>query len=465
MPRTTMIHFHRLKKGLDLPITGEPVQRIEQGRPVTSVALMAADYVGMRPTMRVAVGDAVRRGQVLFEDKKTPGVLYTAPGAGTVVAINRGERRALQSVVIRLNENEQAGTPADEDLVAFGSLQGISPRDMRREQVRALLVESGLWTTLRTRPFSKVPSPDSTPAALFITAMDTNPLAPSVEEVLRGKEEDFLSGMACLTTLCDGPVYLCIAPESKMHLDPDLEVEVAEFSGPHPAGTVGVHIHFLNPVHRDKVVWHINYQDVIAVGRLASSGKLDVERTVSLAGPGVAHPRLLTTRIGACVDELVAGELTGDDTRVISGSVLSGRKAVGEIHGYLGRFHHQISVVPEARGREFLGWMMPGLNTFSVTNLFASRLLGKKRFPFTTTANGGKRAMVPIGVYERVMPMDIMPTFLLRALLAGDIEQAEKLGCLELDEEDLALCSFVCPVKIDYGPVLRGLLEQIEKEG
>ena len=461
----TVVRSIRIRKGLDLPIAGEPEQRIEQAVEPRCIALLAVDYIGLRPTMFVRVGDPVRRGQVLFEDKKNPGVRYTSPGAGTVVAINRGERRALHSVVIELNERERGRHLASEDAVKFQSYAAKDLPAVGRDDIRALLLESGQWTALRTRPFSKVPKPDTVPHSIFVTAMDTNPLAPSVDVVMKGYEEDFERGVEAVAKLTDGPTYLCKGPRSSIPANFRPGTEVVEFDGPHPTGTVGVHIHFLDPVHREKTVWHLNYQEVIAIGRLLSTGQLSVERTISLAGPQVLRPRLLQTRLGASTDDLVAGELRGGENRVISGSVLSGRSASGEIHGFLGRYHHQISAVREGRERVFLGWLLPGKDKFSTINLFASRLYNARKFAFTTSLNGGVRPIMPIGMYERVMPMDILPTHLLRALCVGNLEGAEQLGALDLDEEDLALCTFVSPSKIDYGPILRSNLEQIEREG
>ena len=453
---------HVIHKGLDLPILGDPQQRIEDARPPKRVALLADDYIGMRPTMFVSPGDVVRRGDALFEDKKTPGVRYTSPAAGRIAAINRGERRALQSVVIELDDAEREGRG---EQARFESFDGQDVAALSREQVAALLIESGLWTTLRRRPFSKVADPVEKPDAVFVTAMDTNPLAPSVDAVLAGREADFERGVAALAQLLDGPVYVCKAPSTSLRAPSNGRVSIEDFEGPHPAGTAGLHIHTLRPVNRARVVWHVNYQDVLAIGRLFAEGVLDVDRVISLAGPSVKNPRLLRTRIGASTDELVSGELLEGEQRVISGSVLSGRSARGGVLGYLGRYHLQISALPEGREREFLGWLDLGANKFSTINVVLSRLFKNKRFRFTTTTNGSDRAMVPIGMYERVMPMDIMATFLLRALLMQDIERAEELGVLELDEEDLALCTFVCPGKSEYGPLLRRILTTIEKEG
>ncbi len=456
---------HTIKKGLDLPIAGAPEQKIHAADAPHKVAVVAADYVGMRPTMHVAEGDTVKRGQLLFEDKKTPGVRYTAPGAGTVAAVNRGARRALQTVVVELNERERAGEPGADDFAVFEAYTSSEPAGLTREQVVNLLVESGVWPVLRTRPFGKVPAIDATPTAVFVTAMDTNPLAASVSVVLAGNEKDFETGLSCVAKLTEGATYLCKAAGVSIPGGSVDGITVEEFAGPHPSGTAGLHIHLLEPVHRDKMVWHVNYQDVVGIGRLFTTGKLDVERVVSLAGPSVKTPRLLKTRMGASTDELVSGEVEGDDLRVISGSVLSGRTASGELLGYLGRRDTQVTVLPEGHEREFLGWMAPGASKFSTVNAYLASLFKGKKFKFTTTTNGNGRAMVPIGMYERVMPLDILPTFLLRSLIVNDIEQAEKLGCLELDEEDLALCTFVCPSKYEYGPILRRNLEQIEKEG
>ena len=456
---------HLIEKGLDLPIAGEAIQVLGDARRAQRVAVVAADFPGMRPGMRVAEGDIVKRGQILFEDRKAPGVLHSAPGAGQVVGVNRGAKRALQSVVIHLSEGEQNGAPADDEFERFPSFTGGDVASLGREQVVSLLVESGQWTAFRARPYSKVPTPDGVPHSIFVTATDTNPLAPLPDVVVGRRREDFDLGLSVLTKLTEGKTHLCLEPHSDIHEHVTADVEFEFFQGPHPAGNVGMHIHLVDPVGRAKVVWHVGYQDVIAIGHLFRSGRLDAERIVTIAGPAVPEPELVPVRLGASVEDVV-GEIPGDEElRLVSGSVLSGRSAMGEQHGFLGRYHNQISVLREGRERVFLGWLAPGWNVFSTVPIYLSRLLRGKKFSFTTTTNGSPRAMVPIGMYERVMPMDILPTFLLRALVVGDIEQAEKLGALELDEEDLALCSFVCPGKTDYGPLLRKNLEMIEKEG
>lgn len=453
--------IHSIKRGLDLPIAGLPRQEISDARRPSRVAVVATDFHGMKPTMFVEVGEEVKRGQVLFEDKKTPGVVFTAPGAGVVEAINRGERRALLSVVIALSEADQ-GHADDGQQVAFEAYEGKDPDVLDRSDIEALLVESGLWTALRTRPFNKTPELGSAPHAVFVTAMDTNPLAPSLDVIAEGREAELNTGLSLLGKLTSGRVYFCKGPDSRLKPGQMTRASVEVFEGPHPAGLPGTHIHFLDPVSEKKTVWHVGLQDVIAIGHLFRTGNLDVRRVVSFAGPVVKNPRLLRTRQGAYLDELVEGELPEGEMRVISGSVLSGRKAQGDILGYLSRFDQQISVLKEDREREFIGWLAPGANKFSVISFFASKFNPGKRFNFTTTTNGSHRAMVPVGSYEKVMPLDIMPTHLLRAIIMHDREWAEKLGIIELAEEDVALCTYVCPGKTDYAPLLRETLNLIE---
>jgi Na+-transporting NADH:ubiquinone oxidoreductase subunit A len=466
---------HKITKGLDLPISGRPVQVIREEASVGRVAVLADDFPGMKPRMHVEEGQTVQRGQLLFEDRNSGGVRFTAPGAGRIIGIHRGARRVLQSVVIDLSDAERAGSVGDAEIASFESYSGKPSDQLTRDEICGLLAESGLWTALRTRPFSKVPAVDSVPAALFVTAIDTAPLAPLPEVVLEGRMDDFDRGLALLSKLTEGPTYLCMREHSDLASGLTAPTRNEYFAGPHPAGTPGLHIHTLAPVSRNKTVWHIGYQDVAAVGQLFATGKLDVTRVVAVGGPVVTDPRLVRTRRGAALDDVVGKEGAttntdestdeSDELRHISGSVLSGKKAMGDAFGYLGHYDNQVSVLREDREKEFVGWLMPGLKSFSVIPIYMSKLLGIKSFDMTTSTHGSPRAMVPVGLYERVMPLDILPTFLLRSLMVGDLERAEQLGALELDEEDLALCTFVCPGKTDYGPVLRRCLELIEKEG
>ncbi|WP_436715251.1 Na(+)-translocating NADH-quinone reductase subunit A [Roseiconus lacunae] len=446
-----------IKEGLDLPILGNPAQHIEVAKPVKQVALLGDDYIGMKPTMLVSPGDKVKLGQPLFTDKKTEGVTYTSPAAGTVADVIRGKKRKFEAIIIDVDPS-----PAESDSVTFevGDLDSMSG-----EALTSLLTESGLWTALRTRPFGKIPAPGTTPSSIFVQAIDTNPLAACPATAMGDRKDQFIVGLRALTKLTEGTVHVCKAPGSEIPGDGVNGVQVTEFGGPHPAGLVGTHIHELDPVGPNKMAWYLGYQDVIAIGALITTGKLDVRRVISLAGPVIDKPRLLETRLGASVTELIDGEYDSDvKVRPISGSVLNGHTAIAP-HQFLGRFHTQISVLAEGDVREFLGWQMPGFDKYSTTRVFASAMLPGKKFAFTTSTGGSERAMVPLGTYEKVMPLDILPTQLLRALIVRDTDQAQQLGALELEEEDLALCTFVCPGKYEYGSLLRENLTTIEREG
>ena len=445
-----------IKNGLDLPITGGPKQIIEDGNKVKSVAILGMDYVGMKPTMMVSEGDTVKLGQVLFTDKKNPGCVFTSPGAGVVKAINRGAKRALQSVVIELKGSAQ---------VSFNKYSESELNNLTAEQVKENLLASGLWTTIRTRPYGKTPVVDSKPSSIFVTAIDTRPLAGDPAVIIKARAEDFSHGLAVIAKLTDGKTYVCKAAGADIATGS--AVTLAEFSGPHPAGLAGTHIHFIDPVNINKCAWYLDYQAVMAIGALFTTGKLNVERVVSLAGPTVKNPRLIRTRVGANTDDLVAGELLDDvESRVISGSVLYGHTAA-DWSAYLGCYSNQISALQEGRARELFGWIVAGKDKYSALNVYTSSVERKNNrlFPLTTDKNGSNRAIVPVGVYETVMPMDILSTPLLKALVVGDSDQAQLLGCLELDEEDVSLFTFVDPGKHDFGPVLRANLTKIEKEG
>ncbi len=446
----------KIRRGLDLPVSGAPDQRIESGPPVPRVAALGRDYVGLKPTLHVEEGERVKLGQPLFTDKNNPAVAVVSPGGGIVREIRRGARRVLQAVIIDLDAEEQEE-----------SFRHWSPDrlySLNRGDVVSNLLASGLWTAFRTRPYSKVPTPDSDPDAIFVTAIDTNPLAADPQVIVAQAREDFVHGLMVVSGLTEGPVYLCKAPGADIPTADVQRLQVEEFEGPHPAGLAGTHIHFLHPVSAGRTVWHIGLQDVIAIGRLFVTGRLNPERIVAVGGPPVEKPHLVRTRMGAFVPTLIEPHLKPGKIRVLSGSILSGVRAAGWA-AYLGRYHNQISALYEPTEREFLGWIRPGHKKFSVTKAFLSGLIRPSEFDINTSQNGSPRAMVPIGSYERVMPLDILATPLLKAILVRDTDMAQKLGCLELDEEDLALCTYVCPGKYDYGPILRDNLEQIEKEG
>lgn len=446
-----------IKKGVNLPIAGEPRQIIESGNRPSQVALLGEEYIGLKPTMLVEVGDKVKKGQPLFEDKKTKGVLFTAPASGEIVAINRGERRVLQSVVIRCD-----GLDADEQIRfdIHSDVQALSTA-----VVQAQLVNSGLWTALRTRPFSRVPELDAQPAAIFVTAMDTNPLSADPRLIIAEQVDAFKLGLQVLTRLTQGKVYLCQDKGAAIVSELSPQIVIRRFTGVHPAGLVGTHIHFTLPVSIERQVWHIGYQDVIAYGKLFQTGELYTDRVVALGGPSVLNPRLLRSQLGAQLSTLVMDEIKPGHNRVVSGSVLSGHTAI-DVQDFLGRFHNQVSVLAEDAQHHVLPWIRGGSDKFSITRTVTSRLFGlTTSFEFTTHQGGSPRAMMAFGQLDRVMPLDILPTLLVRDLVVRDTDEAQALGALELDEEDLALCTFVCPGKYDFGKELRACLDVIEREG
>ncbi len=443
-----------LQKGLDIPISGSPEQKIRQGNAIRQVALIGDDYIGMKPTMLVNPGDRVTLGQKLFTDKKNVGVIFTSPGCGRVNSVNRGDRRKFDSIIIDL-DGDEAVTFCDPT---------EQPERLEPQTIRERLISSGLWTAFRTRPYGKTPAIDSEPASLFITAMDTSPLAADPGVIIDAYQAALQLGLKILQRLVTGPVHYCTSAE---RLQPYEEIDGLtywSFQGPHPAGLPSTHIHFIDPVHENKTVWHLGYQDVIAIGHLFLTGQLLTERVVALAGAGVIQPSLIKTRTGASLTELCRRELSLDELRVISGSVLSGREARGNFT-FLGRFHDQVSVIPDASGRSLFNWLLPGKGRFSIRPVFASAYIKKMTFPMNTALWGGKRAIYPLGTYDEVMPLDIIATSLLKSISIGDTEKSKALGALELIEDDLGLCGFVCPGKNTFGPVLREVLSAIELGG
>jgi Na+-transporting NADH:ubiquinone oxidoreductase subunit A len=431
----------KIKKGLDLRPGGKPEQVIHDGPDVMHVALIGRDYNGLKPRVLVSEGDVVAHGQPLFIDKRDPDVSYCSPGQGIVTAIKRGSRRVLDSVVVRL---QASGL----EPVCFEPLSGGQSKTIERGQLIERLQKSGLWTAFRTRPFSRVPFSDSSPNAIFVTAIDTRPLAADPAVVVRADSEAFITGLGLLPLLTEGTVFLCTSPEWDIETPVVDRLKTIIFSGPHPAGLAGTHIHHLCPAGPGRVAWQIDYQDVIAIGKLISTGSPPASRVVALGGECLARPRLVKTHLGASLNELLAdGVSQYEGFRVLSGSVLDGRIASAGL-AYLGRYHNQVSVIPEGGERRLFGWL--GRNR-------------KRRW--STSQNGRFSGMIPLPVFEKVMPLDILPGALLRALLVKDSDQAQALGCLELDEEDLALCAYLCPAKTDYGHALRINLDQIEREG
>jgi len=393
------------------------------------------------------VGQEVQIGTPVFCDRRDPSVLFTSPAAGTVQAVNRGHRRAVLSVVIDVAQSEEQVSLDHADLT-----------NADRDSLVSALCKSGLWPCLRQRPFNKVALSTDTPRSIFVTAMDTSPLAPAPLAVLAGREAAFKAGLAALTKLSGGATYLCtnaLLADGVTH---------QTFKGKHPAGNAGVHIHALDPVGAERLVWHIDYQSVADVGEFVANGKLATERCVAVVGPAALQTGIFKTRRGASTACFKSYAKDGT-VRFVAGSVLDGAIANPQCQkGYIGRYTHQLTLVDDSPERELLNWVMPVGKRWSLTNSYLAKFM-RKSFKIDTDMNGALRAIVPIGVYEKVMPMDILPTQLIKALASDDLEGAEKLGILELAEEDLALCQYVCPSKVPITDLLRTMLSRIEKEG
>ncbi len=452
-----MMQTFTIDKGVDIPLAGKPEQKITTGGEVRHVALVGDDYVGLKPSMLVKVGDEVKLGQAVFTDKKNPGFNFTAPGCGKVTAIHRGAKRKFEALVIELSGDEEETFPA----AIADDVSQLDPETMKE-----LLQRSGLWTAFRKRPFGGIPGVVAQPSSVFVTAIDTEPLAADPLVIINEDREDFLHGLKVLARCMAVPIHLCVADKEAV-FDEAAEisgVSLWQFSGPHPAGLPSTHIHFIDPVHAEKEVWHIGYQDVIKLGFFFRHGRLSSRTVVALSGEGFQPNTLVATRAGAMLDEVCGPFFSARDAfRVVSGSVLEGRAWTAET-GFLGRYHRQISTVQEKSGRSLFGWCVPGGDRFSVTGLFTSKWKKNPVFSAITALWGGRRAIYPLDVYQNVMPLDIAALPLLKALAIRDAEKAIELGCLELVEEDLALCSYVCPGKNSFGPMLRELLTAIEKE-
>ena len=442
-----------LKRGLDIPILGSPEQKIYNAREPKTIAVMGTDFNGLKPKMLVSEGDKVNKGSPLFCHKDYPEIIFVSPCKGKVHSINRGERRTLLSVIITVESLKDNG-------VNYIKLHDNIKSE--KEFVRKCLLDSGLWSSFLTRPYSKIPPPDSTPASILITAVDTEPLSPSADLIINNNLEAFQEGVKRVALLSEGKVFVCKEEESKLEVD---NFETYEFKGPHPAGLAGTHMHFLDPPSLSKTVWSIGYQDILAIGKLFLTGFLDTERVISICGPLAKLPRLVKTYLGASLNDLLENEFVNDNPcRIISGSVLSGNIAENYL-SFLGRYSRQVTLIKEDKEKIPFGWIKPQPNKFSVMPVLISAFMPSKLFNLTSNLNGGRRAMVPTGIFETLMPQDFLPTQLLRSLIVMDTDVAQSLGALELDEEDLALVTFACPAKYEYGSALRDSLKTIEKEG
>jgi Na+-transporting NADH:ubiquinone oxidoreductase subunit A len=438
----------RLRRGLDLPIPGAPEQVIHAASRPHTVGFLVDDFPGLRLSVQVQMGDRVRTGQTLFTDRRRPEIRFNAPATGSVVAIERGDTRNLVAVVLEVD---------DDEYISFAPATEAQLGDASREQIVERLLETGEWVGLRTRPLGRIPDPGAVPDAIFVRAMDSQPLAADAAVVLGERADDLRHGLTALARLTDGPVFVCASPGTRPTLPQESRVRLVEFEGPHPAGLVGTHIHHLLPVSASRRVWYAGYQDVLAIGHVLRTGRLNPERVISLAGPLVRRPRLLRTRLGASSEDLVRDELEPGDCRVISGSVLDGRRAARP-GGFLGRYHEQICAIGEREPPRPRAWLVPG------------RRHGRRvpawrgRGSWEAAVRSPSHAMLPLDVFERVVPLRLPISLLLRSLAANDFTAARTYGALELEEEDLALCSYLCPSKLEYGALLRGALHDLEAQ-
>jgi Na+-transporting NADH:ubiquinone oxidoreductase subunit A len=443
----------RLKKGLNIRIKGAAEKILSPEIPVTHYAVKPVDFPGLVPKLEVRPGDTVKAGTTLFIDKFIPEIRFASPVSGTVVDCVRGERRKLLEVTIEV---------AGEEFIDFGK---VALTDLSREMIIEKLLNSGLWPVIRQRPYHIIAKPDSLPKSIFISGFDTAPLAPDNDFVMHNSDlSEFNAGVGVLAKLTDGRVNLVLDGSnitgSVLKNTPGVDIHYV--SGPHPAGNVGIQIHHLDPVNKGETVWYVNLQDVSVIGRLFNQGIYRHDRIIALAGSEVLKPGYYRVRSGASIAGVTKGNTKGGELRYISGNVLTGTAITPA--GYLGFYDNMVSVIPEGNYYEFFGWMTPGINKFSATRTFMSSVIPKKEYVMDTNFHGGERAFVLTGVYDKVLPMDILPMHLLKSILAGDIELMEKLGIYEVAEEDFALCEFVCPSKIEIQAIIRKGLNLMAKE-
>jgi len=443
----------RLRKGLNIKLAGKAEKILLPEVAVTRFGVRFADFPGLVARLEVQEGDKVMAGSVLFHDKNFPEVKYVSPVSGVVREIIRGDKRVLVEVVL-----EQQGA----ERIEFGT---ADPLSLTREEVAARMLKSGMWPVLRQRPYHIVARPDAVPRDIFISAFDTSPLAPDIDYVMANTHGGHLqSGINALTRLTDGKVHISHEAEgSRVAEMKNLKnVEFHRFTGPHPAGNVGIQIHHIAPVSKGEVVWTVDLQDVVAIGRLFDTGFHDRERVIALAGPGVQNRKYHRIRPGASVSGILKGNLKEGSLRVISGNVLTGNKISPD--GCLGFYDNIVTVIPEGDYSEFFGWATPGLKKFSYWRTFVSKLIPRRDYEMDTNLHGGHRAFVVSGHYENVLPMDIYPVHLIKAIMAGDVELMENLGIYEVAEEDFALCEFIDPSKTEIQEIIRSGINLMIKE-
>jgi Na+-transporting NADH:ubiquinone oxidoreductase subunit A len=443
----------RLKKGLDIKLKGGAA-KVLAGEVVANLyGVKPVDFPGLTPKLNVREGDKVQAGSPLFHDKLRPEILFTSPVSGEVLYINRGDRRKLLEIVVQKE---------GEEYVDFGKADAAG---LSREKIRETLLKSGLWPAIRQRPYNVIANPNNVPDAIFISGFDTAPLAPDYNFIIDNSQEtNYRKGIAALSKLTDGKINLTLngKGDSSEVLKKTSGVEISYISGPHPAGNVGIQIHHIRPVNKGDKVWTVNLQDVLAIGRLFEEGIYRPDRIIALTGSVVVNAQYYIIRSGASISSMVKDNVKSGNLRYISGNVLTGTRI--EADGFLGYYDSQVTVIPEGDYYEFFGWMMPGFDKFSFSKTFASSLLPRKSYSLDTNLHGGERAFVMTGMYEKVVPMDIYPMQLLKAILAEDIEMMENLGIYEIAEEDFALCEYICPSKVEIQSIVRKGIDLMIRE-
>ena len=447
-----MANVIKLRKGLDISLKGKPSQEWLKVKDPGSYSLVPDDFTGVTPKVVVKEQEYVMAGGPLFIDKNHPELKFVSPVSGVVTSVERGARRKVLNIVVE--------AAAEQDYEEFGTM---NPAQMTGEEVKQALLNAGLFAFVRQRPYDVIADPTVQPKAIFVSAFDSSPLAPDFEFVLKGEEKNFQTGLTALSKMAK--TYLNIrAGQTSKALTDAKDVVVTAFDGPHPAGNVGVQINHLSPIVKGETVWTIGAEAVIFIGRLMNTGRIDMTRTVALTGSEVLKPAYCKLKVGALLTHVFKDNVTtGKDLRYISGNVLTGKQV--SPNGFLGAFHTQLSVIPEGDEiHEMLGWIKPRFNQFSTSHSYFSWLLGKKEYVIDARVKGGERHMIMSNEYDRVFPMDIFPEYLLKAIIAGDIDRMEALGIYEVAPEDFALCEFVCSSKVEVQRIVRAGLDMLRAE-
>ncbi len=448
-----MSEIIRIKRGLDIKLQGKAEKNVVRINPSGLYGIKPTDFIGLTPKLCVKQGDPVKVGTPLFFDKNRPEVRFVSPVSGMVAEVNRGEKRKILAVIVE--------SDGKDDYVAFTS---ADPSSLSREKIIETLLESGVWPFIRQRPYSIIADPKQTPKSIFISGFDSAPLAPDLDFIMKDSEKEFQTGINALKKLTDGKIHLSLssASTSGSTFTKASNVEFHYFNGPHPAGNVGIQIHHIDPINKGDLVWVVSPQNVAAIGKLFLEGKFDNSITIAITGSEVVKPAYYKVVRGASVMSLLKDNVSGNELRLISGNVLSGTQVLKD--GFLGFYDNQISVIPEGNYYDFLGWALPGFGKFSISRSFFSWLTPSKQYALDTNLKGGERAFVMTGEYEKVLPMDIYPVHLIKAILAENIDKMEQLGIYEVVEEDLALCEFVCTSKTEVQGILRKGLDLMKKE-